>query len=124
MEIHNAMLLEENVKISTRSTIKEKRKQLITLVNELDGAKVIKQTKNDATQKLSVMFFEEKKGVTIEVAITALAIAQYEDEAENGYYIFMCDSEWTIQDDHKVETVEEAIAWTEKNFDITEEDWL
>ncbi len=96
----------------------------MTLVNELDGAKVIKQTKNDATQKLSVMFFEEKKGVTIEVAITALAIGQYEDEAENGYYIFMCDSEWTVQDDHKVETVEEAIAWTEKNFDITEEDWL
>ena len=96
----------------------------MTLVNELDGAKVIKQTKNDATQKLSVMFFEEKKGVTIEVAITALAIAQYEDEAENGYYIFMCDSEWKVQDDHKVETVEEAIAWTEKNFDITEEDWL
>jgi hypothetical protein len=91
----------------------------MTLVNELDGAKVIKQTKNDATQKLSVMFFEEKKGVTIEVAITALAIAQYEDEAEN-----VCDSEWTVQDDHKVETVEEAIAWAEKNFDITEEDWL
>lgn len=97
----------------------------MTLVNELDGAKVIKQTKNDATQKLSVMFFEEKKGVTIEVAITGLAIAQYEDEEETaGFYLFMCDKDWIVQDDHKVETVEEAIAWAEKNFDITEEDWL
>ena len=96
----------------------------MSTVNELDGAKVIKQTKNDDKQQLSIMFFEEKKGVTIEVAITALAITQYEDEEETGYYIFMCDSEWTVQDDHKVETVEEAIAWAEKNFDITEEDWL
>ena len=94
----------------------------MTIVNELDGAKIIKQTKNDANQKLSIMFFEEKKGVTIEIPITALAIAQYEEE--NEYYVFMCDQEWNVHDDHKLESIEEALAWSEKNFDITEEDWL
>ncbi|EPD50229.1 hypothetical protein MHH33_03960 [Paenisporosarcina sp. FSL H8-0542] len=94
----------------------------MTKVNELDGAKVIKQTKNDGTLKLSTMYFEEKDGTTIEVPITALAIAKYEEE--RGYYLFMCDSEWTVQDDHHLESLEEAITWAEKNFDVTDKEWM
>ena len=89
---------------------------------ELDGAKVLKHTQNDEGQKLSVMFFEEKDGSTSEINITALAIAQYEED--NTYYLFMCDKDWTIQDDQQLETIEEAVAWAEKNFDVTEKDWL
>ncbi|WP_245827634.1 hypothetical protein [Paenisporosarcina indica] len=88
---------------------------------ELDGAKVLKHTPNDASKKLSLMFFEEKGGSTTEVAITALAIAQYEED--NTYYLFMCDKDWTIQDDQQLETIEEAEAWAEKNFDVSEKDW-
>lgn len=93
-------------------------------MNELDGAKVIKQTKNIPDQKWSIMFFEEKDGSTIEVPITALAIAKYEEEVDSGYYIFMCDQDWTVQDDHKLESVEDALIWAEKNFDTSEEDWI
>ncbi len=91
-------------------------------LQELDGAKVLKHTKNDSTQKLSRMFFEEKDGSTIEIAITALAIAKYEEES--GYYLFMCDQDWNVQDDHKLESVEEAFAWAEKHFDIVEKEWF
>lgn len=92
------------------------------IISELDGAKVIKQTKNDTNKNLSSMFFEEKDGSIIEISITALAIAKYEDDDE--YYIFMCDREWVIQDENKLASVEEALLWVEKNFDITEEEWL
>lgn len=94
----------------------------MTEVKDLDGAKVLKQTKNDASQKLSVMFFEEKDGTVLEIPITALAVTQYEDETD--VYVFMCDHEWTVQDDHRLASVEEAILWAEKNFDISEKDWL
>jgi len=90
--------------------------------NELEGAKVIKYTQNDENQKLGLMFFEEQDGSMLEISITALAIAKYEDE--NGYYLFMCDQNWEIQDDHQLESVEEAISWAEKNFDVNEEDWI
>ncbi|MFX3673128.1 MAG: hypothetical protein ACE3JQ_01590 [Paenisporosarcina sp.] len=89
--------------------------------HELDGAKVIKQTKNDASQKIGVMFFEEKDGSTIEIGITGLAIVQYEEE--NGFYLFMCDHNWEVQDDYLLNTVEEAIEWAEKSFDVSEKDW-
>jgi len=95
---------------------------MMNVPNELEGAKVIKYTRNDANQKLGLMFFEEKDGSTLEISITALAIAKYDDE--NGYYLFMCDQDWTIQDDHQLETIEEAISWAEKNFDVNEEAWL
>jgi len=94
----------------------------MTLIKELDGAQVIKQTKNDGTEKLSTMYFEEKDGKTIEIQITALAITKYEEDS--SYYVFMCDSEWNVQDDQQLETVEEAIAWAEKNFDITVKEWI
>jgi hypothetical protein len=42
---------------------------------ELDGAKVLKYTKNDTTKQLSLMIFEEEDGSTREVPITGLAIA-------------------------------------------------
>lgn len=89
---------------------------------ELDGAKVIKQTNNDASQKIGVMFFEEKDGSTVEIAITGLAIAKYEDE--EGYYVFMCDQNWDIQDDQLLNSVEEALEWAEKSFDVDEKDWI
>lgn len=94
----------------------------MTLIKELDGAEVIKQTKNEETQKLSTMYFEEKDGTTVEIQITALAITKYDEES--GYYVFMCDSEWNVQDDQQLESVEEAIAWAEKNFDVTEKEWI
>lgn len=89
---------------------------------ELDGAKVIKQTNNDASQKIGVMFFEEKDGSTVEIAITGLAIVKYEDE--EGYYLFMCDQNWDIQDDQLLNSVEEALEWAEKSFDVDEKDWI
>jgi len=89
---------------------------------ELDGAKVIKQTKNDASQKIGVMFFEEKDGSTVEITITGLAIVKYEDE--EGYYLFMCDQNWDIQDDQLLNSVEEALEWAEKSFDVEEKDWI
>jgi len=89
---------------------------------ELDGAKVIKQTKNDASQKIGVMFFEEKDGSTVEITITGLAIVKYEDE--EGYYLFMCDQNWDIQDDQLLNSVEEALEWAEKSFDVDEKDWI
>ena len=94
----------------------------MTLIKELDGAQVIKQTKNDGTQKLSTMYFEEKDGTTTEKQITALAIVKYEEE--NGCYLFMCDIEWDVQDDQQLESVEEAVAWAEKNFDVTQKEWI
>jgi len=90
--------------------------------NELDGAKVLKYTLNEESKKLSSMFFEEKDGSTTEITITALAIAQYEED--NTYYLFMCDQDWTIQDDQQLETIEEAEAWAEKHFDVIAKDWL
>jgi hypothetical protein len=93
----------------------------MSVLHELEGAKVIKQTKNDPSHAFGIMFFEEE-GATIEITITALAIAQYENEEK--YYLFMCDEKWTVQDDHILDSVEEAIEWTEKNFDISEKDWL
>ena len=89
---------------------------------ELDGAKVIKQTKNDTTERIGVMFFEEKDGSTIEISITGLAIVEYEEE--NGYYLFMCDQNWDVQDDILVNTLEEAMEWAEKSFDVSEKDWI
>lgn len=89
---------------------------------ELDGAKVIKQTKNDTAERIGVMFFEEKDGSTIEISITGLAIVEYEEE--NGFYLFMCDQNWEVQDDFLVNTVEEAMEWAEKSFDISEKDWI
>lgn len=89
---------------------------------ELDGAKVIKQTKNDTAERIGVMFFEEKDGSTIEISITGLAIVKYEDE--NGFYLFMCDQNWEVQDDFLVNTLEEAMEWAEKSFDVSEKDWI
>lgn len=89
---------------------------------ELDGAKVIKQTKNDTTERIGVMFFEEKDGSTIEISITGLAIVEYEEE--NGFYLFMCDQNWDVQDDILVNTLEEAMEWAEKSFDVSEKDWV
>lgn len=89
---------------------------------ELDGAKVIKQTKNDTAERIGVMFFEEKDGSTIEISITGLAIVEYEEE--NGFYLFMCDQNWEVQDDILVNTLEEALEWAEKSFDVSEKDWI
>lgn len=89
---------------------------------ELDGAKVIKQTKNDTAERIGVMFFEEKDGSTIEISITGLAIVEYEEE--NGFYLFMCDQNWEVQDDFLVNTLEEAMEWAEKSFDVSEKDWI
>ena len=68
------------------------------------------------------MFFEEKDGSTIEISITGLAIVEYEEE--NGFYLFMCDQNWEVQDDFLVNTVEEAMEWAEKSFDTSEKDWI
>ncbi len=89
---------------------------------ELDGAKVIKQTKNDSSERIGVMFFEEKDRSTIEISITGLAIVEYEEE--NGFYLFMCDQNWVVQDDFLLNTVEEAMEWAEKSFDVSEKDWI
>lgn len=89
---------------------------------ELDGAKVIKQTKNDSSERIGVMFFEEKDRSTIEISITGLAIVEYEEE--NGFYLFMCDQNWVVQDDFLLNSVEEAMEWAEKSFDVSEKDWI
>ncbi|MET1014768.1 MAG: hypothetical protein ABWX61_09730 [Paenisporosarcina sp.] len=90
---------------------------------ELDGGLVVKHTVSAEDQKLGMMFFEEKDGSTTEVIITGLAIVKYEEEEENAYYVFMCDQDWEVQDDYKVESVEDGIIWAEKNFDVEEKDW-
>lgn len=89
---------------------------------ELDGAKVIKHTKNDSAERIGVMFFEEKDGSTIEISITGLAIVEFEEE--NGFYLFMCDQNWEVQDDFLVNTLEEAMEWAEKSFDVSEKEWI
>lgn len=89
---------------------------------ELDGGLVVKHTVSPEDQKLGMMFFEEKDGSTTEVTITSLAIVQYEED--NDYYVFMCDHNWEVQDDYKVESVEDGIAWADKNFDVEEKHWV
>ena len=90
--------------------------------NELDGRRVVKYIVSPEGQKLGMMFFEEKDGSTTEVTITSLAIVHYEED--NHYYVFMCDENWDVQDDYKVESAEEGIVWAEKNFDIEMKDWV
>jgi hypothetical protein len=89
---------------------------------ELDGGLVVKHIRSAEDQKLGMMFFEEKDGSTTEVIITALAVVKYEEE--NEYFVFMCDQNWEVQDDYKVESLEDGIVWAEKNFDVEEKDWV
>lgn len=91
-------------------------------ISELDGAKVIKHTPNEGSEKLSMMFFEEEDGTVAEIEITALAIAKYENEKD--YYVFMCDKDWTIQDEQQLESVDQAMEWADKNFDLTGTEWI
>ncbi|MBM7660995.1 hypothetical protein JOC85_001767 [Bacillus mesophilus] len=87
---------------------------------ELDGAKVLKYTKNDTTKQLSLMVFEEEDGSTNEVPITALAIAQY--DKDDRYYLFLCDQDWEVQNDYLLDSIEECISFAE-DFGIFNEDW-
>ena len=89
---------------------------------ELDGGKVVKHIQCVEDQKFGMMFFEEKDGTTTEVIITALAVVKYEEE--NEFFVFMCDQNWEVQDDYKVESLEDGIIWAEKNFDVEEKDWV
>lgn len=89
---------------------------------QLDGAEVIKFTKNDATIMLSKMIFEEENGSTTEIPITALAIAKFEND--DKYYLFLCDKNWEVQNDFYLETIEEAIELAQNNFFVSMDDWL
>ena len=86
---------------------------------ELDGAKVLKYTRNDTAKQLSVMVFEEDSS-TREVPITALAIAQY--DKDDSYYLFLCDKDWEVQNDFLLDTIAEAISCAE-GFGVFKEDW-
>jgi hypothetical protein len=92
----------------------------MTIPLELDGAKVLKHTKNDTTKQLSLMVFEEEDGSTREVPITALAIAQY--DKDNRYYLFLCDKDWEVQTDYLLDSIEESICFAE-DFGIFKGDW-
>jgi hypothetical protein len=88
---------------------------------ELDGAKVLKHTKNDTTKQLSLMIFEEEDGSTKEVPITGLAIAQYHND--DRFYLFLCDKDWEVQNDYLLDSIEESMGFAE-DFGIFQEDWF
>ncbi|MRX73433.1 hypothetical protein GJU40_14905 [Bacillus lacus] len=86
---------------------------------ELDGAKVLVFTKNDTTKLL--MVFEEEEGSPREVPITALAIAEYDND--DRFYLFLCDKDWEVQADYLFDSVEESMHFAAKEFGIFEKEW-
>ncbi|WNR46852.1 hypothetical protein [Paenibacillus roseipurpureus] len=87
---------------------------------ELDGAKVIMYIENDKRPFL-IMKFEEDDGSQKEVPITRMAIAKYENG--KGYYLFLCDMNWEVQNDFDFDSIEEAIHCASKSFEVKINDW-
>ncbi|MBM7656407.1 hypothetical protein [Neobacillus cucumis] len=83
---------------------------------------VLKHIKNDLTKELNKMIFEEEDGSTIEVPITAMAIAKYTND--DRYYLFLCDKNWDVQNDYLLDNIEESMEFAETNFGICKGDWL
>lgn len=94
----------------------------MTLPTQLDGAKVIRLTKNNITRHLSSMIFEEENDENKEVPITALAITNY--IYEDRYYLFLCDMNWEVVNDYLFESIDEALEFANRNFDVHEHDWI
>jgi len=94
----------------------------MTLPTQLDGAEVIRLTKNDITRHLSSMIFEEENGENKEIPITALAITKY--KADDRYYLFLCDMNWEVVNDYLLDSIDEALEFAKRNFNVHKHDWI
>ncbi|MED1914446.1 hypothetical protein [Brevibacillus sp. DP1.3A] len=69
---------------------------------------------------MSSIIFEEENDEKKEVPITALAITNYIDD--NRYYL--CDTNWEVVNDYLLESIDEALGFAKRNFDVHEHDWI
>ena len=82
----------------------------------LDGAKVLSVTETETD------FGVEDTLNGGNVAIVALAIAQYENS--QGTYLFACDAEWNVVGDLFYDSVEEAKQDAEHYYETGPLEWL
>ena len=85
------------------------------LKNEIDGAKVIKYTKN---KDLGFVEFEDGEPKEI----NGLAICNYEQKEE--YYLFACDDQFNVLGDTLHYTIEEAMKFAEEYYEHEKIEWI
>lgn len=89
---------------------------------KLDGALVILHTINSDTNNYgSVGIIGDDNEIIGELAITAMAICQYEGSCE--YYLFSCDLNWDVIGDFDHDSLQDAKEIAKKNHNVKDGDW-
>lgn len=85
------------------------------MIREIDGAKVIKYSKN---KDFGFVEFENGENKIINV----LAICSYKQKEE--YYLFACDNQFNVLGDTLHNTIDEAMKFGKEYYEQEEIRWL
>ena len=88
--------------------------------NVIDGARVVMHTPIDSRHRPTGNCLQIVDGVATGPA-SALAICQY--DGADGFYLFGCDSDWNTVTDTFHDTVEEAQAQAEFEYEGVSSTW-
>lgn len=88
--------------------------------NELGGAKILRYAFLDESIQITGNCKHWVRG-RLEGPASALVIGQY--EAESGYYLFSCDSQWQTVTETWHETIEDALGQAEFEYEGITANW-